>query len=281
DDVIVCPQLLSASTNPSYVDKYLFLGAANMEQHAILTIRNVTECLDLAALSQYPDEQEVLLPLLSVLRVEEVSAEPGQALRISCQFQGSMMSSRLRAACLSDLAMASYELLQGIQPLPEKTLDLTLSVQRPGDLTAEPHQYTPKVFQSLVTIFEAIDRRGAWMISRADYTWAQACQPFRATQAEEVLARSFGVKRVLRKLTTYFAKSNVDLTLHRYFLLSMPGATDAQLERAFRWTARFLRKHQRQEDGFKASPDSPCGSPVTPQLELEAASPTTPERSAW
>ena len=34
-------------------------------------------------------------------------------------------------------------------------------------------RYTPKVFQSLVTIFEAIDRRGAWMISRADYTWAQ------------------------------------------------------------------------------------------------------------
>ena len=39
DDVIVCPQLLSASTNLSYVDKYLFLGAASMEQHAILTIR--------------------------------------------------------------------------------------------------------------------------------------------------------------------------------------------------------------------------------------------------
>ncbi|CAE7686874.1 unnamed protein product, partial [Symbiodinium microadriaticum] len=264
DDVIVCPQILSTSANPAYVDKYLFHGAANLEQHVILTIRNVTECLDLAALSQYPEEQEVLLPLLSVLRVEEVSAIPGQALRVSCQFQGSMMSSRLRAACLSDLAMASYDLLQGIRPLPEKTLDLTISSQRPSDI--EPHQYTAKVFQSLVTIFEAIDRRGAWMISRADYSWAQ-----------EVLARSFGVKRVLRKLTTYFAKSSIDLTLHRFFLLAMPGATDYQLERAYRWTARFLRKQHRGE----ASTESPAGSPVTPQLDLEAGSPTTPERSAW
>ncbi|CAE7325414.1 unnamed protein product [Symbiodinium natans] len=39
DDVIVCPQLLSTSANPGYVDKYLFLGAANLEQHVILTIR--------------------------------------------------------------------------------------------------------------------------------------------------------------------------------------------------------------------------------------------------
>lgn len=264
DDVIVCPQILSTSANPTYVDKYLFHGAANLEQHVILTIRNVTECLDLAALSQYPEEQEVLLPLLSVLRVEEVSAVPGQALRVSCQFQGSMMSSRLRAACLSDLAMASYDLLQGIRPLPEKTVDLTISTQRPSDI--EPHQYTAKVFQSLVTIFEAIDRRGAWMISRADYSWAQ-----------EVLARSFGVKRVLRKLTAYFAKSSIDLTLHRFFLLAMPGATDYQLERAYRWTARFLRKQHRAE----AVAESPAGSPVTPQLDLEAGSPTTADRSAW
>ena len=34
-------------------------------------------------------------------------------------------------------------------------------------------RYNAKVFQSLVHAFEALDRRGAWMISYADYTWAQ------------------------------------------------------------------------------------------------------------
>lgn len=34
-------------------------------------------------------------------------------------------------------------------------------------------RYNSKVFQALVHAFEALDRRGAWMISYADYSWAQ------------------------------------------------------------------------------------------------------------
>ena len=34
-------------------------------------------------------------------------------------------------------------------------------------------RYNTKVFQTLVHAFEALDRRGAWMISYADYSWAQ------------------------------------------------------------------------------------------------------------
>lgn len=34
-------------------------------------------------------------------------------------------------------------------------------------------RYNGKVFQKLVDAFAALDRRGAWMISYADYSWAQ------------------------------------------------------------------------------------------------------------
>ncbi|CAJ1353414.1 unnamed protein product [Effrenium voratum] len=249
EDLMVCPQVLSTSAEPSCVEKYLSLGAANLEHHAILTIRNVTECLDLSGLSQYPEEREVLLPFLSVLKVQEVSFKSGEPIRVICSFHGSMLSPRLKAACLSDLAMASYELVQAdIDFLDLSALDFEAS---PGT-TSEVGQYNSKTFQSLLQVFEAIDRRGAWMISHADYIWAQ-----------DTLARSFGAKRVLRKLAGFFAKSQADLTLQRYFMLTMPGATDAQLDRAFRWAGRQLRAAERsRRTAESALPGAAIASPM-------------------
>eukprot|EP00913_Durusdinium_trenchii_P024015 g22553.t1 len=89
--------------------------------------------------------------------------------------EGSMMSSRLRSACLSDLTMASYELVQGLEELPTPS-PLSLSLEQSKldrSNIFEPNQYNSKVFQSLVHAFEALDRRGAWMISLSDYSWAQ------------------------------------------------------------------------------------------------------------
>ena len=118
EDIIVCPQILSTSSNPEYVQKYLSLGSSCMERHVILSISspafqssrahrgNVTECLDVSSASQYPDEQvsssslgeleakEVLLPFLSVLRVLEISFTEGQPVRLWCQFQGHGASSK-------------------------------------------------------------------------------------------------------------------------------------------------------------------------------------------
>lgn len=268
EDIIVCPQLLSTSSNPDYVQKYLSLGASSLEKHVILTISNVTECLDLSAVSQYPDEQEVLLPFLSVLRVQDVSFEAGQATRVRCQFQGSMLSPRLRSACLSDLTMASYELVQGLDDLPiPSPISVSLGESKTDRPNLRDHtQYNTKVFQTLVHAFEALDRRGAWMISYSDYSWAQ-----------DTLASSVGVKRILRKLTGHFANSHLDLTLQKFFVLTMPGATDSQLERAFRWTSRYLRttEPQRLEESPSASPQSPQ-TPV-----IRTTTPKHPRLRTW
>ncbi|CAJ1420341.1 unnamed protein product [Effrenium voratum] len=253
EDLMVCPQVLSTSAEPSCVEKYLSLGAANLEHHAILTIRNVTECLDLSGLSQYPEEREVLLPFLSVLKVQEVSFKSGEPIRVICSFHGSMLSPRLKAACLSDLAMASYELVQALdfEASPGTTLEVA-KLPSPKSGESEVGQYNSKTFQSLLQVFEAIDRRGAWMISHADYIWAQ-----------DTLARSFGAKRVLRKLAGFFAKSQADLTLQRYFMLTMPGATDAQLDRAFRWAGRQLRAAERsRRTAESALPGAAIASPM-------------------
>ncbi|CAK9016123.1 unnamed protein product [Durusdinium trenchii] len=257
EDIIVCPHILSTSLNPDYVEKYLHLGAWCLERHVVLSIRvdrDVTECLNLSAISQYPEEKEVLLPFLSVLRIQDISFGPGEPTRISCQFQGSMMSSRLRSACLSDLTMASYELVQGLEELPTPS-PLSLSLEQSKldrSNIFEPNQYNSKVFQSLVHAFEALDRRGAWMISLSDYSWAQ-----------DRLASSFAVKRILRKLTPHFAKTHDDLSLQKFFTLTMPGATDVQLEKAFRWTSRYLRNAEPRH--FEESPVSPQ-TPQTPVI---------------
>lgn len=43
EDIIVCPQLLSTSSNSNYVEKYLSLGASCLEKHVILTISRLAE----------------------------------------------------------------------------------------------------------------------------------------------------------------------------------------------------------------------------------------------
>eukprot|EP00435_Cladocopium_sp_Y103_P041711 s423_g11.t1 len=262
DDIMVCPQLLSTSSNPDYVQKYLSLGASSLEKHVVLTISNVTEW-------RHPkSEKEVLLPFLSVLRVQDISFEEGQPTRVRCQFQGSMLSPRLRSACLSDLTMASYELVQGLDDLPiPSPISVSLGESKTDRPNLRDHtQYNTKVFQTLVHAFEALDRRGAWMISYADYSWAQ-----------DTLASSVGVKRILRKLTGHFANSHLDLTLQKFFVLTMPGATDGQLERAFRWTSRYLRntEPQRLEESPSASPQSPQ-TPV-----IRTTTPRHPRLRTW
>lgn len=179
-----------------------------------------------------------------------------------------MLSPRLRSACLSDLTMASYELVQGLDDLPiPSPISVSLGESKTDRPNLRDHtQYNTKVFQTLVHAFEALDRRGAWMISYADYSWAQ-----------DTLASSVGVKRILRKLTGHFANSHLDLTLQKFFVLTMPGATDGQLERAFRWTSRYLRntEPQRLEESPSASPQSPQ-TPV-----IRTTTPRHPRLRTW
>ena len=55
----------------------------------------------------------------------------------------------------------------------------------------------------------------------------------------------------------HFAKTHVDLTLQKYFVLALPGATDGQLQLAFRWAARHLREEPRERPETPESPQTP------------------------
>ena len=92
--------------------------------------------------------------------------------------------------CLRVVYIVSYvylELLQVGQREPwSPSSCLATSI-----LTLERHKgITARSFRRLVDAFAALDRRGAWMISYSDYSWAQ-----------DQLASSFAVKQILRKLT--------------------------------------------------------------------------------
>eukprot|EP00930_Biecheleria_cincta_P033364 TRINITY_DN23113_c0_g1_i1.p1 TRINITY_DN23113_c0_g1~~TRINITY_DN23113_c0_g1_i1.p1 ORF type:complete len:2255 (-),score=582.31 TRINITY_DN23113_c0_g1_i1:175-6126(-) len=236
-DVMVCPPPLSSTLDQRLAEE-LMHQRGNPESHCVLTVSNVVEGLELFPMSQYPDEQELLLPVLSVLQVLDVRAAPGEPLRLHCRFQGTLMSKNLENACLFDLETASYELLTGYDwAAAGHQADVTspksggrspsrspakrpMSPDRSPKEAEGPH-YTAHNFQSLFDVFEA------------------------------VLSRNPGFKRILRICASHFANSEWDLTLHHFFNLAMHGASASSLERAMRWAARKL-----QRSGQKAQQSS-------------------------
>ncbi|CAK0890910.1 unnamed protein product, partial [Prorocentrum cordatum] len=87
-----------------------YWSAAGPEEGVLLTVEGVTEGLELAALSQYPAERELVLPACSLLRVRQATAPDGRPPHLRCEYAGTLLSDELQEACWYDLAKASFGL---------------------------------------------------------------------------------------------------------------------------------------------------------------------------
>merc|ERR550532_3713591 len=69
-------------------------------------------------ISQYPEEQEILLPPCCALTVNEVvPAVPGEPLILRCSYDGTLLSDRLQLACWCDLQEATCELKKVLEEM--------------------------------------------------------------------------------------------------------------------------------------------------------------------
>lgn len=200
---------------------------------AVLTISDVSEGVDVRVHTKYPMEREVVLPMCSRLRVCSVSGGRGEEpLRINCAYDGTMLSSRLQKAVWSDMHDASHRLikvLNSIMGMRKTVLANTVILKKD---TGQKSVYTDSVFRAIYDVFEVMDRRGVFAVSYDDYVWAQ-----------EALCKNRGFQRIVRQasLSVHFFNSNADLTLHRFFFMCLPGATEQDITRMMRWAAARVR----------------------------------------
>jgi len=85
------------------------------ERGVLLEIDGVTEGLELADVSQYPDEQEFLLPVGTVLKVNQVEKTSGGWLHLQCSQEPSLVQKPFEDVCWADLVLASSGLSVGLQ----------------------------------------------------------------------------------------------------------------------------------------------------------------------
>jgi hypothetical protein len=83
-----------------------------VNRNVIFTIDGVDEGTPLYEISQYPKEQEVLLPAFSMLKVKaiEPSLKEDEPARLACDFAGVLMPEVLQFACEQDLRRAMAQL---------------------------------------------------------------------------------------------------------------------------------------------------------------------------
>jgi WD40 repeat protein len=103
DDLIFWGTLSSTTLDPSISENY-----ANQKRpvnkNIVITIHDLDEGIPLHQISQYPMEQEVLLPCFSMLRVREVkpSTSPDQPVRMSCEYAGCLIPDSLQGLAEKD-----------------------------------------------------------------------------------------------------------------------------------------------------------------------------------
>ena len=110
-DKIFWASLSSTTRDPKIADDYAN-QAQPVSRNVLFTIEGVDEGLELKHLSQYPKEQEFLLPLCSMLEVIDVSVGPPVVLR--CQYLGTLLSSSFLHDCMVDLIGAWTDLLNSV-----------------------------------------------------------------------------------------------------------------------------------------------------------------------
>jgi len=84
-------------------------------RNVLFTINAVTEGLELQGVSQYPAEQELVLPPFSLLRVTQIAncedgATEAEPVRIECDFVCTLMPRKFQEDCEQDLLRATQEL---------------------------------------------------------------------------------------------------------------------------------------------------------------------------
>ncbi|CAK0798029.1 unnamed protein product, partial [Prorocentrum cordatum] len=250
------PSPLSTTQDFDISERYATGTVSPVANNVLFTIGGVRQGLDLGLLSQYPGEEELLLPACSLLRVVAVRSQEGHPLRVDCEYAGTMLSDDLLRAAWDDLREASWDLTQrASQDLPAAKLQPPPPASPPGagragppggggpfvvatcanfrgrPQAAAPRACSPgssgrprptagcdeKSVQSLLATFEAMDRRGVYAVSREDFLWSQ-----------KALAVGHDFQRVARNasVTSHFFTSKADLTLSRFLHLSLPRASE-------------------------------------------------------
>lgn len=267
-DIIVCPPLLGATCNTAVTQSCL---TGNVEEHVVLTISKVTEGLELFHLSQYPMEEEVLLPMLAMMKVVDVRREPGQPINLLCVYKGTVLSSKIQAAILADLGEASYYLVTGLDP---KSKEIA-STRKPAPDPLDFGQYTPDFFRSLCDLFSAADRRQIWVVTVDDFNYIYS-----------TMGKTLGYTKPLAVLFSYFSRSSADLSLQQFITLAMKGAPLVQVERALRWACRHVRRSRagplgsKEEEASGPMSMSPSGPmPMSPSLRDGNRTSLSPQRS--
>ncbi|CAK0883082.1 unnamed protein product [Prorocentrum cordatum] len=305
-DSLVWAGPLSATTDHAIPERQL-RGAGAGAVH--LRIEGLTEGLGLSAVSQYPEESEVLVPPFALLAVKEVRKQADQTLCVTCEFKGTLLSQRVREASRADLLEASAQLLRqlsfqdagdlcgerpeeasrdgawsprppgsaegaspqrsdaspvrrapaaataarGKQPRGQPSSRPQVAFGRPPGATpaaaaagrartppavgrartppavgrapgaaARPGRRYNDDFRALFGVFEAMDRRGACAVSREDFLWAKVA--FERTEHGLPARCPQGVHR-----GALLPEPRGDMTLHRFFCLAMPGASEPDI----------------------------------------------------
>jgi len=116
-DKIFWAALSSTTTDTSIAENYAN-QAEPIANNVLFFIEEIFDGLELQLLSQYPNEQEFVLPLCTLLEVIEVVQGPPVIVR--CRYLGSLLSPEFQQECILDLAVSWRVLYQQGIELVEK-----------------------------------------------------------------------------------------------------------------------------------------------------------------
>ena len=100
-DVLFWPSMTSTTVNESLATAAASQGEP-VSSSVLFIIHSVSDGLDLRHCSQYPSEEEVLLPACSVLRIRDVVQ--ATVLQILLDFEGTLLDADFRRHVRDDIA---------------------------------------------------------------------------------------------------------------------------------------------------------------------------------
>ena len=143
EDIIVCPQLLSTSSNSNYVEKYLSLGASCLEKHVILTISRLAEWMQMSlAYCAWVQRHYSLFLLVWVTR--------GSLLNVMSTLPFNHLAAEHRFKAMSQSAWTS-QLSANIQRSKNLWQTLLLLAQRRRVWSCNHHKFLPIPSISIIT----------------------------------------------------------------------------------------------------------------------------------
>ncbi|CAK0821355.1 unnamed protein product [Prorocentrum cordatum] len=296
-DTIFWAAPLSTTMDAEVANRYIADSDASV-QDVVLKISGVRQGLELFRVSQYPEEQELLLPACSLLEIKKISSRNRQ-LYVECDYRDTLLSKDLRTAVWGDLRDTTYDLArlvaeerpspsagsppplvagsqgaggrvprsaQPVQPLQGRTRSprgpgssakaasgAARSTTAPGSRAAGPPgpkgmagasapgpagqsgaALDAKV-ESLLSVFEVMDRRGTHQIGRDDYMWA--LKKFSKDPEVMKVARNVGI-------SSHFFESPEDLTLLRFLYLALSNLSETEKDRALRFAVSRMRRQR-------------------------------------